>query len=365
MTDYSALLPGVPHIESPFFENLFAQKDAVTRQIARNLRTYGCALIRYPKHGFAEQAQRICQDLGQKISAESWQAFQQRGMISAEFQQENAWSWQNDVRELASNSRILDLLSNLYGRACWPCQTRNYAVAQPQAMRSEASFLHTSPERYMCTIWLALEDIQISNAPLQVYTGSQSWPIFHNEQLGCDVSHLPYSNVEEKLQQVWQALVAQNKLSPRQFTLKRGEALIIAANTLYQTEPQLDRQQTRWMQVTHYLFDDCAYYCPVESDVFNGKITFMLSQDIRSGQPKLQQYGKHEIDPAFIRKAYEGNYRESEFEADAYLAANPDVGQFGMNPYEHYLRFGRFEGRKLKPDLWSGTGNVHFPDAWE
>ena len=54
MTDYSALLPGVPSIESPFFEPLFAQVDAVTRQIARNLRTYGCALIRYPKQGFAD-----------------------------------------------------------------------------------------------------------------------------------------------------------------------------------------------------------------------------------------------------------------------------------------------------------------------
>ncbi len=365
MTDYRALLPGVPFIESPFFEHMFDKVDHVTLQIARNLHTYGCALIRYPKEGLEEQVQRICQDLQQKISNASWQAYQQHGVVSSEFKLENAWAYQHDVRQLAGNSRILDLLSTLYGRRAWPCRTTNYAVAIPQQLRSEASFLHTAPERYMCTIWLALEDIQIANSPLQVFTGSHSWPVYQNEQLACAVSRLPQSDVPDSLQKVWQALIAQHKLSARQFTLKRGEALILAANTLHQTEPQIDQKLSRWLQVTHYLFDDCAYYCPVESDTFNGKIAFMLSQDIASGEPKLQHYVGQEIDPAFIRKAYEGDYRDTEFNPRAYLMANPDVAQAGVNPYEHYLRFGRYEGRKLQPDLWSDTGNLHFPQTWE
>lgn len=365
VTDYRKLLPGVPNIESPFFEHLFDKVDHVTRQIAHNLHTYGCALIRYPKEGFEEQAQRVCQNLKDKISSSSWQTYQQHGIVSHEFVQENAWTFQADVRQLAGNPRILDLLSTLYGRRAWPCHTTNYAVAVPQALRSEASYLHSAPERFMCTIWLALEDIQIANSPLQVFTGSQSWPVYHNEQLACSVSHLPHSDVNARLQQVWQALLDQHKLSARQFTLKRGEALILAANTLHRTDAQIDQRLSRWLQVTHYLFDDCAYYCPVESDIFNGKIAFMLNQDIATGLPKLQHYVGHEIEPAFIRKAYEGNYKEPEFNPRAYLAANPDVAQSGMNPYEHYLRFGRYEGRKLQPELWSDSGNLHFPQAWD
>ncbi|MET0029766.1 MAG: class I SAM-dependent methyltransferase [Candidatus Thiodiazotropha sp.] len=37
------------------------------------------------------------------------------------------------------------------------------------------------------------------------------------------------------------------------------------------------------------------------------------------------------------------------FDGESYLQANPDVAQSGMDPREHYLKFGRFEGRKLKP----------------
>jgi SAM-dependent methyltransferase len=37
------------------------------------------------------------------------------------------------------------------------------------------------------------------------------------------------------------------------------------------------------------------------------------------------------------------------FDSDCYLQANPDVAQAGMDPVVHYLKYGRFEGRKLKP----------------
>ena len=37
------------------------------------------------------------------------------------------------------------------------------------------------------------------------------------------------------------------------------------------------------------------------------------------------------------------------FDAAAYLAANPDVARAGADPFEHYMNFGRKEGRKLRP----------------
>jgi ectoine hydroxylase-related dioxygenase (phytanoyl-CoA dioxygenase family)/SAM-dependent methyltransferase len=40
----------------------------------------------------------------------------------------------------------------------------------------------------------------------------------------------------------------------------------------------------------------------------------------------------------------------SDFDAQLYLLANPDVAKAGANPVEHYLAFGRKEGRKLRPD---------------
>lgn len=38
-----------------------------------------------------------------------------------------------------------------------------------------------------------------------------------------------------------------------------------------------------------------------------------------------------------------------EFSADLYLEANPDVAAAGMDAVEHYLQFGRMEGRAIRP----------------
>ena len=49
-------------------------------------------------------------------------------------------------------------------------------------------------------------------------------------------------------------------------------ALIWAANLLHGGAPILDPSATRWSQVTHYFFDNCAWYRPMASHVLPGSI---------------------------------------------------------------------------------------------
>lgn len=59
------------------------------------------------------------------------------------------------------------------------------------------------------------------------------------------------------------------------------------------------------------------------------------------------------LDPAdhYLRfGAAEGRDPGPDFRSRAYLAANPDVARTGMNPLVHYERFGRAEGRALAPN---------------
>jgi GT2 family glycosyltransferase/glycosyltransferase involved in cell wall biosynthesis/SAM-dependent methyltransferase len=49
---------------------------------------------------------------------------------------------------------------------------------------------------------------------------------------------------------------------------------------------------------------------------------------------------------SFIKKAF------SRFDAAWYLKQNPDVAMSGMNPYEHYAKFGKAEGRQPAPVLF-------------
>lgn len=46
------------------------------------------------------------------------------------------------------------------------------------------------------------------------------------------------------------------------------------------------------------------------------------------------------------------------FDPQAYLAANPDVAQKGMDPYQHYLQYGKAEGRQFTPVQTGGTGQA-------
>ncbi len=87
---------------------------------------------------------------------------------------------------------------------------------------------------------------------------------------------------------------------------KKGQALIWTANLLHGGDRQKDRNKTRWSQVTHYFFDNCAYYTPMFSDPFYGHIDFRDAYDIGTRSQMKQMYAGHEIDPKFVQSMREG-----------------------------------------------------------
>ena len=50
-----------------------------------------------------------------------------------------------------------------------------------------------------------------------------------------------------------------------QAILKKGQALIWSANLLHGGGEHRDKTRTRHSQVTHYYFEGCQYYMPLES----------------------------------------------------------------------------------------------------
>ena len=49
----------------------------------------------------------------------------------------------------------------------------------------------------------------------------------------------------------------------------------------------------------------------------------------------------------------EGRDPSAGFDTQGYLAANPDVAAAGLNPLDHYLQCGVYEGRDIANDgLW-------------
>ncbi len=76
--------------------------------------------------------------------------------------------------------------------------------------------------------------------------------------------------------------------------------MIWLANLLHGGSQQKDLNRTRWSQVTHYYFEDCAYYTPMHSNPPMGRIAFRDIVDIRTGAAVPNRHLGEDISRAFI-----------------------------------------------------------------
>ena len=95
----------------------------------------GIAVFRFPDDQFYERAERIIAALAPRFDFDSWRAggWKHGGMRVGE-----AWRFNADVRALASNAKVLCLLSTIYGRKAWPFQTLNFPVGTQQHYHSDS-----------------------------------------------------------------------------------------------------------------------------------------------------------------------------------------------------------------------------------
>jgi hypothetical protein len=344
-------LPGVPSVESPFFRQIFNadSTDAQTLQVARDLHENGFAVIDFPEPDFDRLGAEIRATLDERFDWAFWRSEGQRRGISLRVQ--DAWRDNAAVRQLATNPAVLALLSRLYGRQAWAFQTLNFPVGTQQHFHTDSVHFSSVPERFMCGVWVALEDIDEDNGPLVYYPGSHRWPIYVNEHVGKNITRMAGRPTQQLYEPMWRALVEESGIEPMYFHAKKGQALIWAANLLHGGALHRDTSRTRWSQVTHYFFEDCAYYTPMLSDPVFGHTDFRQLVDIASGRAMPQRYAGHDIPQAYIDACVgQANLQDLEgFDPAAYLAANPDVAAAGVNPAEHYLTHGLREKRRLRP----------------
>lgn len=342
-------LPGVPSIESPFFDGVFADAKPTMRQIAQHLALHGFAVVKFPEAEFDAMADAIKSDLQPRYDAEQWTQHKD-GLSNADLRLQDAWKYNQHVKKIACNPSILALLSRLYGKPAWPFQTLNYPVGTQQHFHTDAIHFHSVPERFMCGVWVALEDVTPESGPLLYYPGRHRWPVYSNEHMGVCASEMENKPTQNMYHSMWQALVNAHGIQPKQFLAKKGQAFIWTANLLHGGSLQTNKKATRWSQVSHYFFEDCAYYTPMISDPFYGRIHFRDLVNIETGAQMPQSYAGKPISKTFIA-ATNPNLGEMicDFQPDLYLAANPDVAKAGFNPYEHYIQYGLHENRRLRP----------------
>lgn len=212
---------------------------------------------------------------------------------------QDAWTITPLVKDVAGCPKILDMLRILYRREPFPFQTLNFHVGSQQKTHSDAIHFYSVPERFMCGVWIAMEDIDENNGPLHYYPGSQKLPFYNMGDIGLkateDVGNYNYYLQYENF--VSQLMIASGQ-KKEVFKVKKGQALIWAANLYHGGEPILKEGSSRHSQVTHYFFNDCMYYSPLWSDMPIEKMYMRRPTNILTGDVVPNKYFGEELDVA-------------------------------------------------------------------
>lgn len=340
-TNPAGLLPGVPLVESPFFSDIFPDDyaDPEILRLARDLNRDGYAVFSFPDPEFDRLADEIKRSLHDHYE---WSTWPNKGSLRVA----DAWKFEPNVRRIATNEAVLALLGTLFGRKAWPFQTLNFPVGTQQHLHTDIVHFSSVPERFMCGVWVALEDIDETNGPLVYVPGSHKWPVFVNEHIGVDTRGQGLSTTQVIYEPLWAALVRKSGLPTQRFQARKGQALIWLANLLHGGAPHLDRKRTRWSQVTHYYFEDCAYYTPMYSNPICGQVVFRSLTDVRTGAGVEHRYLGSAVPDEYIE--FGSANLPPGFDPTRYLELNPDVATAGIDPTAHYLRSGFKERRRYK-----------------
>jgi hypothetical protein len=280
----SELLPGVPPVESPLFAQSLDQMglDDHERLIARSLHDKGYAVIDFPDPDICARIERIKTHLAPHFAIDLSDPTSIKTHGDNRIQ--DAWQFNPDVKAIATNATLLALLSRLYGRRAIPFQTLNFPVGTQQHLHSDSIHFSSVPERFMCGVWLAMEDVHDDAGPLEYCPGSHKWPIVSNVAVGRDRWNDRSSNAQAPYEPLWRELVSASGLGTERFAARKGQALIWAANLLHGGSRQEDPTRTRWSQVSHYYFADCIYYTPAYSDEPLGRLDTRSIVDIGSAE---------------------------------------------------------------------------------
>ena len=283
------VFPGVPRIESPLFSlDDLSDLSETEKSIARDLNVHGYAVIDFPDAQFDDRIDRIKGNLGPRygIALDDAQADKTRGLRRIQ----DAWQFDEDVKAIAGNPDLLVLLSKLYGRQAFPFQTLNFPVGTQQAVHSDSVHFSSLPERFMCGVWVAMEEVPAEAGPLFYVKGSHKWPIVTNAMIGRRGYGSEANSAQTPFAEAWAALCSANAAKEEPFLARKGQALIWTANLLHGGSRQIDNTLTRWSQVTHYYFDDCIYYTPAFSDETTGELALRDLISIQDGLPRPNAY---------------------------------------------------------------------------
>jgi len=265
--------PQVPWVESPELEAYIARAhfDAATEAFVRSLARHGYALV-----DLGDEARALCD----QAVADTEPLFESHPGAN---RIQDAWMRSPAVRQLAAWPRIAQLLKSAYGREAFAFQTLNFRRGSEQSLHPDTIHFHSLPERFMCGVWLALEDVGSRAGPLVYRPGSHRLPVMTMQDAGLNTPQAGHDDYERLFVPRYADRLDRSGLPVAHAVIKKGWAFVWAANLAHGGSPVAEPGSTRRSLVTHWYFEDCLYYTPLTSDPAAGRLSLRLPLDVRSG----------------------------------------------------------------------------------
>lgn len=287
----------LPWVESPFFEEALKLKNLSGEQtkLVKDYHNNGYVVI--PGLLPLELIDRVQHDV-EKIGFDPTIKIKRRN----EQRIQDFWLRSEAVKELACFPVILEILGVLYGRKPLPFQTLNFRVGSEQKAHSDTIHFSSLPARFMCGVWVALQDITEESGPVFYYPGSHKLPEYNFSHIKADPKLPTYDDYPE-YEEFIGGILAVNGLKKEKFVAKKGDLFIWSSNIIHGGSPVTKEGASRWSQVTHYFFEDCYYYTPMLSNMVTNELFLRNNlKDIQTGELMKQSYNGTKLNSLKTRK---------------------------------------------------------------
>jgi ectoine hydroxylase-related dioxygenase (phytanoyl-CoA dioxygenase family) len=275
-----------PWVESPFFKEILDSKNLTekNKQLAIDYNENGFVVI--PNLISESEIDAIKSDMDNKGYNPEFKMENQRDHVRIQ----DLWMYSESTKNVACNTEIASILEMLYEREPIPFQTLNFRVGSQQRAHSDTIHFSSIPAKFMCGVWVALEDITPENGAVFYYPKSQNLPEYnfsHFKSSPVDTAYSDYIEYEDFIEKI----VEVHQFEKKPFYAKKGDVLIWSSNIIHGGSKVLNEQASRYSMVTHYYFKDCIYYTPMLSNMVTNEL-FLRNNlvDIKTGKKVVQSF---------------------------------------------------------------------------
>ena len=166
----------------------------------------------------------------------------------------DAYKYSNNLKYIASETNIINLLTRAFGLKAFPFRTINYFDAEERKVHSDMLHFSAFPNLFFASCWVAFEDITLDKGPIEIVNKTHNLNYISEHDI-YKLNKNKKINIEEYdsyHEEFAASFIKNNKLEITYLHLNKGDVLILAANLLNGRSKIIDENKSNKSQITYY-----------------------------------------------------------------------------------------------------------------